>query len=389
MIEVTAPGKVLVLGGYAVLEGFPALSVAMVDRKWHGADAIAESAHSHKIISKGFGLEAEADVRRLFSSISDAPREHKVAIAAHSAALAYLEAGGHKPKHLRVELKNSHIFGESGEKSGLGSSAASTVALIAALFEGNGLPIGEHRDVIHKIAQVSHSLATERVGSGFDIATSVYGSIRYNRFDSAFLAKALGGADDRNFGSLLRDLASKPWPGLETVLSPVEGFSILLFNIKGGKTSTVSSVKAMRRLSEYVPELYQTLIRSQAEWEAVVAEGLKNKEPSLIREGMRKARAAQRDMTAWIGRVGMLSFDPIEPPQLTRLIDEAEKLEGVVAGRCPGSGGFDSVVFIGKGNEAENARKIIAEAKGLGLRLEHIDAVPASAGVGRTDKEIV
>src|SRR5512143_1081275 len=223
-METTAPGKVLLLGGYAVLEHHTALSVAMVDRRWHGADAKAAEAGKHRLVSNEFGIDSEFDVERLFSAVSEAPRTHRVAVAAHCAAIAYLAAAGHRPRRLRVELSNSPIFGAKDEKSGLGSSAASTVALVAAVFEENGLGIAKCRGEIHKRAQLSHALATDRIGSGFDIATSVFGTIQYSRYDQAAVAGALEGADDSDFGARLKEAVSKDWPGLREEAFPLEGF---------------------------------------------------------------------------------------------------------------------------------------------------------------------
>ncbi len=383
-MKVTAPGKVLLLGGYAVLEYFPALSIALCDRKGGGSDADASPAGKHQLVSKEFGIECAIEENSLFSAIGLAPRLHRTSLAACSAAIAYLKGSGRKPSPLRIELGNSPIFGSPEEKSGLGSSAASTVAAVGAIFEGNGLDIGSHREEIHKVSQAAHAIATEKVGSGFDIATSAFGSIEYVRYERDFLEKELGGINDSNFPERLSDAVRKRWPLMDIKPFSMKGFGLLVFNIKGARTSTVSSVKAIRRLAEFVPELYRDRIRDQADAEAVALEGLRKNDPARIREGFHGARLAQRRMSEWVVRVGMMDFDPIEPPAITGLIDEAEKAGVVVAGRCPGSGGYDSVAFIvAEGKEKEASAVIESAAEKAGIALARIDAAVSDGGLKR------
>ncbi|GKU95847.1 hypothetical protein SLEP1_g9155 [Rubroshorea leprosula] len=87
-------------------------------------------------------------------------------------------------------------------KTGLGSSAAMTTAVVAALLHYLGvvnlnfsvrdqLENGKDDfDVIHVIAQSAHCIAQGKVGSGFDVSSAVYGSQRYVRFSPEVLASA-------------------------------------------------------------------------------------------------------------------------------------------------------------------------------------------------------
>ncbi|KAG2320566.1 hypothetical protein Bca52824_013779 [Brassica carinata] len=86
-------------------------------------------------------------------------------------------------------------------KTGLGSSASMTTAVVAALLHYLGVvdlsdPCKDGKfgcsdlDVIHMIAQTSHCLAQGKVGSGFDVSCAVYGSQRYVRFSPELLSYA-------------------------------------------------------------------------------------------------------------------------------------------------------------------------------------------------------
>ena len=81
-------------------------------------------------------------------------------------------------------------------KTGLGSSAALVTSLVAAIlahFHVVALPTDETEAdrtqlaLIHNLAQVCHCCAQGKVGSGFDVAAAVFGSIRYTRFSAALL----------------------------------------------------------------------------------------------------------------------------------------------------------------------------------------------------------
>jgi phosphomevalonate kinase len=65
-------------------------------------------------------------------------------------------------------------------KTGLGSSAAlvsSIVGSILLFFQGT-----LNLDLVHNVAQLAHCLAQGKIGSGFDIASAIYGSHIYQRF---------------------------------------------------------------------------------------------------------------------------------------------------------------------------------------------------------------
>lgn len=89
-------------------------------------------------------------------------------------------------------------------KTGLGSSAAMTTAVVAALLHYLGVvnlstsSEDQHQenknstdlDIVHMIAQSAHCIAQGKVGSGFDVSSAVYGSQRYVRFSPEVLSAA-------------------------------------------------------------------------------------------------------------------------------------------------------------------------------------------------------
>ncbi|KGQ01745.1 phosphomevalonate kinase [Paracoccidioides lutzii Pb01] len=91
--------------------------------------------------------------------------------------------GGTRFVDFGVKLHEAH-------KTGLGSSAALVTALVSAIvihrsFQPEELPAV--RDKLHNLAQAAHCAAQGKIGSGFDVGAAVYGSCLYRRFSPAVL----------------------------------------------------------------------------------------------------------------------------------------------------------------------------------------------------------
>ena len=71
-------------------------------------------------------------------------------------------------------------------KTGLGSSATLTTSLIGCLlryfFVPSVPPCRRPLSLLHNLSQISHCLSQGKIGSGFDVAAAVHGSIAYRRF---------------------------------------------------------------------------------------------------------------------------------------------------------------------------------------------------------------
>lgn len=132
-----APGKLVLTGAYAVLEGAPAIAAA-VDR-YAIADTARRAATPPPEVCEAFGAQAAPEVD-----------------------VAMLQGG-------------------CGQKLGLGSSAAGLVAALgaSALDRGEDVSDATVRNRLFRSAREAHARA-QGGGSGVDVAVSVYGGvIRY------------------------------------------------------------------------------------------------------------------------------------------------------------------------------------------------------------------
>ena len=354
--KLTVPGKVLFYGGYSVLiEGHISYVIAVVDEKNEGVN-VKYSAGEERIISKQFSIDREPSFK-----------EAQLVDFAYLFAKTYLKAKG-VWKGVKVELSNSPIFGKPGEKSGLGSSAAATVGIIKALFEANGIDSYSHIETIHKLSQLSYATYAEKTGSGFDIAVSSFGkTIIYHRFDPSSIIMPAGYEEKELLKAILLSI-EKPWKWVK--VNPVgfpEKYSLAVFNIKGASTSTISAVKAWKQWKKVDEQTFLKLMERQNEVEKEAISALLRGDDEKVRLFTHKAREVHREMQEKIKSV-VQSFEEVEPEELKEIIDEAENLEGVIAGRCPGGGGWDSIAFITSSSfSAYDKIEEIAKEKGITL----------------------
>jgi phosphomevalonate kinase len=140
---VEAPGKIFLVGEYAVLDGGVAV-LAAVSRY-----AVAQYVP---------GLDPQSAV------VDEAVRRSLAAIGEASTALP--------PGSVMVD---TDAFSQGKFKLGLGSSAATAAATVGAMFETAGLSIAGMQREIFSIAEAAHQAAQGGVGSGADVAAAVWG----------------------------------------------------------------------------------------------------------------------------------------------------------------------------------------------------------------------
>lgn len=179
MTQVSAPGKMVLLGEYAVLSGAPAV-VAAVNRR-----AAVETAHSPSsnwvVTAPGFSdrsaefeIDADGAPRWLVEGNQQAfILVDRLLRELSTGALVDLKSIG----PLEMTLDTREFFESTGQgraKLGLGSSAALTVALVSALAARAGIDrVGFGLQTMIDL----HRHAQGGLGSGVDVAASVHGGV--------------------------------------------------------------------------------------------------------------------------------------------------------------------------------------------------------------------
>ncbi|MFQ5582846.1 MAG: mevalonate kinase [Calditrichia bacterium] len=182
-VEVCAPGKLVLLGEYAVLEGAPAIVMA-VNR--YALVIIENSRENYSIvdapdinISNAAFTLTSAGYFSLVRPVSqyDTKKLHFF-FSTLQYALDELANKISEPPLLNFNLDTADFFEKrNGAKLGLGSSAALTVALISALFKAvdPAFNIRANRNYLFESSLHAHRSAQANIGSGIDIAASVFG----------------------------------------------------------------------------------------------------------------------------------------------------------------------------------------------------------------------
>ena len=175
-ILASAPGKLVLLGEYAVLEGAPALVLA-VDRRACVTLAPAKG-DAWEIVSPTLQLQARLQLRGGDAKwIDKAPVE-----LAWIATLLARFPQAQRLQPCRIALDSEAFFLDhegARAKLGLGSSAALTVALLGALHAHANLPPPTLDAAIEAHRAIQHGR-----GSGIDVAASLIGGLSRFQLDS-------------------------------------------------------------------------------------------------------------------------------------------------------------------------------------------------------------
>ncbi|KAI5244223.1 ERG8, Phosphomevalonate kinase [Aureobasidium subglaciale] len=252
-----------------------------------------------------------------------------------------------------------HDFGvplAKANKTGLGSSAALVTSFTAAVLsyylpkETFDLTTEAGKRKLHNLAQAAHCAAQGKVGSGFDVASAVYGSCLYRRFSPSILS-AHGEPGTPEFGKQLVGIvdesgANGKWD-TEIVKDQVKvpkGVRLVMCDVSCGSQTPgmVKQVLAWRK---------ETGAEAENVWE-----GLQNVNEGLSRELVQLAESGSKDYSELKQRILAIrrgiremseqSGVPIEPPAQTELLDACSRVEGVVGGVVPGAGGYDAVALL-------------------------------------------
>ena len=338
-----APGKILWVGGYSVLERPNISFVSAVNAyvtttlEVNRMKEVVLDAPQLNMSSRGI---IDGDSGCITVSV---PKELLLFKTAAEIASRYAAGIGERVSGFNIAAKNDTPFAYSistGKvvKSGLGSSAAITVATVGAILKSFEISFGEN-DALHKLAQIAHSIATGKVGSGFDIAAASYGSILYTRY-SPEMVKNLP-TDYTN--QQLVDLVKTSWDYKIEKLSLPRDFKLSFANF-GESMITTQAVGSVSEFKKNDPDTYSDLIMdiNEENWKTVNALKEINNGNDKGLDEFKDAFDRGRSLTK---KLGLLSNVSIEPDDCTRLIEES-KNNGAFVAKLPGAGGKDAIAAL-------------------------------------------
>ena len=251
--------------------------------------------------------------------------------------LQYLQNKNIELRHfaLATSSKQTIVEKENGKKYkiGLGSSAAIAVGIVAAIFQIHNVDIdkAQTKKVMFNIACIAHYLVQEKLGSGFDIAASVWGGVTYyKRFCPDWLTEQI---DTNGVVSVL----DKDWPGLycENLAFP-ENLKLLV-GFVGYSANTKKLIRSLYEFRDKNPERYIDKMREIASVVDDLKDNLSSQNTPKILELLTKNRYLLRDMNQF-------SYRKLETKELSLLADVAEEYNA--AGKFSGAGAGDCGIAI-------------------------------------------
>ncbi len=331
---IKVPGKLMIAGEYAVLNGGSCVVVAVsryVEAKITPSNKNILSIpkltkeNINWVYNEKHGIDYDYDDSKfLFLK------------KAMELTLKYIEEKGHimRPFHLHISSDlNDH---RSNKKYGLGSSAAIVVAVTTSILNffkelANTDPI-----IIFKLSAMAHFI-TQGKGSCADIAACVYGGwLHYKTFDPIWLLK--------NKDLNIQELVKEPWPNLVIeAIKPPKDLNLLV----GWTNESVGTVPMVDKIMEYkkhsLKQYKEFMIKSN---EATTALIRAFSEQNL--ENAMEALSKNRKALIKLGRDAKVN---IETSKLRIMCDIADKYG---KGKSSGAGGGDcGIAFSLESNKSQ------------------------------------
>jgi phosphomevalonate kinase len=186
MTDASAPGKLILVGEYAVLEGAPAIVAAINVRAQAQVVAIPgpESVFFDALSSRAYYFVIDSSVGLRW--VGECPEANGTILEAVIASCSEHSALFVDGPSFRISMNTDDFFTNGGghwTKLGVGSSAAVLVAFVGALMaELNLAPTPEE---LLTVCHAAHRRFQGGSGSGADIATALYGGVVVVRSEAA------------------------------------------------------------------------------------------------------------------------------------------------------------------------------------------------------------
>jgi phosphomevalonate kinase len=349
MVICSAPGKILWLGGYAVLERPNVSFITGVNKRVY-----AQAKESYKIVfrSSQFGLNASGIFENGKIILNEDSEKAKFVKTTAEGCLQYFAWKNIPLKNFELETKSDEAFGVE-VKAGLGSSAAVCVATAAALFEIHRLSLAENKEKIHKIAQWAHNTAQGKVGSGFDVAAACYGASSYVRYSPEILKQPFPQVIDSEWDYETKEI---PLP---------KQFKVAIAAL-GKSASTSEMVKKINGWKAGNSNDYWLLMNEYNASNSFAIAALKKLSSDFSEKNLSEFKKMFNHSQFLRKQLGVKSGCEIESDEYTQLRLESDA-NGAFVSCLPGAGGGDSIAAFCLSEEDKKKLEEFWKSKGLNV----------------------
>ena len=316
----SAPGKIFLAGEYAVLDGRPALVMA-VDRHLH---ATWEPAATVLILHRPSGLVWDGGA---------APEQLRFAVRAADLALRLCAEEGLPRQAFRLVYQDD--FTEGGVKLGLGGSAAASVIAVRAACAAQGRALTDAEAL--RLALAAHFIEQGGAGSGADVAACALGGVHQ------ICARLPWRTAEEAMALPARDILRADPVETRAVQVSKEARFLLAFTGKAADTRVL--VRRVRSFREGDPRRW----RAVADEIGARAESLRT---ALEAGAPESALASVRAAAAAMARLGEEAGAAIITADLALAC--ALAASAGAAGKPSGAGGGDCAVVLAFGDEARD-----------------------------------
>lgn len=257
---------------------------------------------------------------------------------------------------------------EQVAKTGMGLSAGLVCVVTGALISHfTRRPLDEIRNVIHNVAQIAHCEGQGKIGSGFDVAAAVYGSIIYKRFTPETIDHVLSQPLTVKLCSEIQKIVDSEWEFNHTQCSLPKGIRLLMGDVNGGSETPklVSKVLAWRKSDPNSAEVYAELDLANESLMSALRDLqiLETRRPEAFdsetesKKGLEPVVNSLKRIRHGLQRLTASSGADIEPSEQTSLLDQCVKLPGCLGGVVPGAGGYDAICLLVEENKIAELKK--------------------------------
>ncbi|KAI3402724.1 ERG8 [Candida oxycetoniae] len=413
----SAPGKALLAGGYLVLDPSYDAYVVALSSRMHAIIQLNQSESSTNIsmvkISSPQFREGEWEYRiepSCYKPIETNSRINPFIEATLLTILSYVQPaesfnlnitiysdpGYHSQNNTTKRTcenhKKSFLFHNQRindvPKTGLGSSAGLVSVLSAALLSHFEPGSEKSTDLLHNLVQVAHCLAQKKIGSGFDVAAAIYGSIIYRRFEPSVINKVLN--DLETNPALFKDKVKQSWQFKHEKCALPASVRLIMGDIAGG-SETPKMVTKILEWKKNNPakgaEVYVKLNSANTRFMKAVMSANKQSlsESPLGQTEMEELQNSILDMRQGLRELSIEADVPVEPLEQTKLLDNVSSIDGCLGGLVPGAGGYDAVAVLALAQSVDKIKSITEETPNQYNNVHWVDLHEEREGLREED----
>ena len=232
-----------------------------------------------------------------------------------------------------------------------------------------------HYTIIHLLSQITNIIAQNKIGSGFDISTAVYGSQLFQKLPETLINENFLSNFSKmtNFQMINKELEPiiRVFQEYEKNLIKIpktdKKFVLIDFTVGSDTRILVSKVKEyLKENDEFVNKFYE---KSNEMSEILHQYILKNDNFDKINEKCKNYREILKEL-------GVRSKVEIEPDVITLIIDFLQSIENnILYCVCPGAGGYDAACCLIKQDCNINIEEFIKEFNEIKAGNNHLDVL--------------